>query len=122
MVSADRARRRRPPILSGLRGDKDDCEGDDVVDDDDVETKGGGIGGATQEGCLAGVAGIASLERRTHRDAQESMMTKAAPFHNFILEWVGALKLCKTNRNRRLGAQVPFYCYSTSSLLSPPVL
>lgn len=106
-LSADRARRRRrPPISVDLGGDEDDavCEGGDVVVDgeDDVESRGGDTGDATQECCLAGVGGItagimAGLVRRTHRDAQQSRMAKVAPFHNFILEWIGALKLCKAS-------------------------
>lgn len=111
-----------------------------VDGDDDVESRGGDIGDATQECRLAGMGGIAAgitagLVRRTHRDAQQSRMAKVAPFHNFILEWIGALKLCKASKedneehcymhNRFSLAPVPqgvTNSYSTSNLLSLPAL
>lgn len=40
------------------------------------------------------------LTRRTDRAAPQSMKAKVAPFHNFILERGGALKLCGERKRR----------------------
>lgn len=138
-MSAERTRRRRPPIPVDLGGDEKDadCEGCDVVDgDDDVESRGGDIGDSAKEFCLAGVGGIAAgitagLVTKMHKDAQQSRMAKVAPFHNFILERIGALKLCKASKedNEEHGYMYsPFLLapgpqgYTTSNLLSLPAL
>lgn len=39
------------------------------------------------------------LMRRMDRAAPQSMKAKVAPFHNFILERGGALKLCRERQN-----------------------
>ena len=47
--------------------------------------------------CLTGAM---FLVRRTDSAAPQSMKAKVAPFHNFILERGGALKLCGGERER----------------------
>lgn len=102
--SAERVLRWRPPICRGNTVDSaaaaaDDDEGDDgeyldtdSADEDRLDED------EDVYGCL--VLGLSCpivamfLTRRMDRAAPQSMKAKVAPFHNFILECGGALKLC----------------------------
>lgn len=107
MLSAERGLRWRPPI-----------GGDDTVDSAAAADAGEVDGGealvvdSEDEDCLDeyedvyGYFGLGLncpieamfLTRRMDRAAPQSMKAKVAPFHNFILERGGALKLCRERR------------------------
>ena len=106
MSSAERIRRWGPPICRDGTADsaEDDGKDDDVevldVDpddedglDEDVDVHGDFVLGLN---CPT-VAMF--LTRRMDRAAAQSMKAKVAPFHNFILEHGGALKLCGERQN-----------------------
>lgn len=87
----------------------DDDRGDDIGIaivgsgdfDNDIEDDDEGDWGYSILGSNCPVEGIV-LVRKMDRAAPQSMKTKAAPFHNFILERGGALKLCQREKQNEL--------------------
>lgn len=117
MSSAERILRWGPPVC---RDSAADSAEDDIKDDDDDDDKGDeGDGGEVlgvdsdnddgldedEDVCGYFVLGLSCpivamfLTRRMDRAAPQSMKAKVAPFHNFILERGGALKLCWERQN-----------------------
>ena len=89
--------------------DEDDDDDDDRGDDNGIVIVGSGDFDNDNEddwgyfildsnGPVEGIV----LVRKMDRAAPQSMKAKAAPFHNFILERGGALKLCQREKQKEL--------------------
>lgn len=105
MPSVDLALRRRPPIgrydngeweedgFVVTNGNIDDGGGDDDDGGDGLNETDDACGYFTLVGPNCPIVAM-FLVRRRESAAPQSMKAKVAPFHNFILERGGALKLC----------------------------
>lgn len=111
MSSNERILRWRPPICWGDTVDSADAPADDEWDDGenlDVDSDDGDRLDEDEDmyGCLVLCLNCpivaVFLIRRMNRAAPQSMKAKVAPFHNFILECGGALKLCWERRDRQM--------------------
>lgn len=97
MSSVERILRCRPPVCWGdaLDSAEDDDDSGEVLDadsnDEDALDEGDDRCFALSLSCLIMAM---FLMRMVDRAAAQSMKAKVAPFHNFILERGGALKLC----------------------------
>lgn len=105
MSSAERVLRWRPPIcLDSAVASADDDEGDGGealdIDSDDEDRLDEDAYGYFILGLNCPIEAM-FLTRRMDRAAPQSMKAKVAPFHNFILERGGALKLCRRETDKR---------------------
>lgn len=103
MLSAERVLRRRSPICRDRAAESVDGAGGGEL----LGVDPGDEDGLEEDEELRGylVLGLSCptvamfLTRRMDRAAPQSMKARVAPFHNFILEHGGALKLCGEEQN-----------------------
>lgn len=106
MSSTERVLRWRPPICWGDTVDSADAPADDEWED--VDSDDGDRLDEDEDAygclvlCLSCPIVAMFLTRMMNRAAPQSMKAKVAPFHNFILERGGALKLCWGRRERQM--------------------